>query len=74
MTRMRGLTFRAALTEVIVIVVAIGAAYGVVELLRFALTLPQPRLPILPLIAAAVIATRLTTTGLIAKLLGYDGK
>ena len=71
---MRKLTFGAALTEVVVTVIAIGAAYGVVELLRFALTLPQPRLPILPLIAVAVIATRLSTTGLIGKILGYNGK
>lgn len=74
MARIKELTLRAALTEVVVIVVAIGAAYGVVELLRFALTLPQPRVPTLPLIAAAVIATRLTTAGLLAKLLGYNGK
>ena len=67
-------TFRAALTEVVVTAIAIGAAYGVVELLRFALALPQPGAPVLPLIAGAVIATRLTTAGLIAKLLGYDGK
>lgn len=68
------LTSREALTEVVVTFIAIGAAYGVVELLRFALTLPEPRVPILPLIAAAVVAAGLSTAGLIAKLLGYDGK
>lgn len=67
-------TFRAGLTEVVVIMVAIGAAYGVVELLRFALALPEPRIPVLPLIAAAVLATRFAASGFIAKLLGTGGK
>lgn len=71
---MRKLTFRAASTEVVVTVIAIGAAYGVVELLRFALTLPPPPVPLLPVIAVAVIVTRLSTASLIAKILGYNGK
>ena len=63
-------SFRASLTEVVIIAVAIGAAYGVVTLLRFALTLPEPQVPLLPLIAVAVIATRFATGGLMTNLLG----
>ena len=68
------LTFRAALAEVVVIAVAIGAAYGATALLSLALALPDPRVPVLPVIAAAVIATRLSGAGFIARLLGQHGK
>ncbi|MBX7186755.1 MAG: hypothetical protein K1Y01_16560 [Vicinamibacteria bacterium] len=68
------LTFRAALADVAVIAVAISAAYGATALLGFALALPAPRVPILPVIAAAVIATRLSSAGFIAKLLSQNGK
>ncbi len=71
---MSTLTFRAALTELVVILVAIGAAYGVVEVLRFALALPEPHVPMLPLIVGAVMATRFAAGGFIAKLLGTGGK
>lgn len=68
------LTFRAALAEVVVIAVAIGAAYGATALLGHALALPEPRVPVLPLIAVAVIATRFSTAGFIARLLGQAGE
>lgn len=68
------LTFRAALAEVGVIAVAIRAAYGVAALLGLALALPDPRVPVLPLIAVAVIATRFSAAGFIARLLGQNGK
>ncbi len=68
------LTFRAALAEVVVIAVAISAAYGATALLGFALALPAPRVPVLPVIAVAVIATRFSGAGFIAKLLGQNGK
>ena len=68
------LTVRAALTEVVVIAVAIGAAYGAVALLRFALAIDAPRVPVLPLIAVAVISTRLSAAGFIARLLGQGGR
>ncbi|MBP6011862.1 MAG: hypothetical protein KBA31_06505 [Alphaproteobacteria bacterium] len=67
-------TFRAGLAEVVVVVVAICAAYGVVELLRFALALPEPRVPVLLLIGGAVMATRFGAGGFIAKLLGSGRK
>lgn len=46
-------------TEIMIAVVAIAAAYGVVELLRYVLDIPSTRTPILAIIAVAVMSARL---------------
>ncbi len=49
---------RRIVTEVVVLAIAIAAAYGMVELLRYAFDLPVARGPILAIIAFAVLMTR----------------
>lgn len=61
---------RSIILEVTITLAATGAAYGVVELLRWAMDLPAPAIPMLPLILAIITMTRLLTSGMIARLLG----
>ncbi len=49
---------RRVLTEILVLGIAIAAAYGTVELLRYAFDLPVARGPLLAIIAFAVLMTR----------------
>ena len=55
--------------EIVITLMATGAAWGVVELLRWALDLPAPAIPVLPLILVTIVATRLITSGWMVRLL-----
>ena len=55
--------------EVVITSVATGAAWGVVELMRWVFDLPPPAIPLLPLILVTIITTRLITSGWMARLL-----
>jgi predicted RND superfamily exporter protein len=55
----RTLSARGLILDIVIIVVSVAAALGVVGLLRWSLDLPDPQVPLLPIIIAAVVTARL---------------
>jgi hypothetical protein len=60
---------RRVTTEVVVLGIAIAAAYGTVELLRYAFDLPIASGPILATIVLAVLMTRVARSAWLQRLL-----
>jgi uncharacterized membrane protein YidH (DUF202 family) len=62
MSETRIWSIRRIATELAILAIAIGVSYGVVELLRFTFDMPATRMPILAVIALAVLTARLGFT------------
>ncbi len=60
-------------TEFAILAIAIGVSYGVVELLRYVLDIPGSRVPVLAIIAVAVLTARLGFTEWLQKLFANRG-
>ncbi|MEQ1755803.1 MAG: hypothetical protein ABL973_16900 [Micropepsaceae bacterium] len=65
---------QSVLREIVISSIAVGAAFGVVDLLRWSLDLPAPQIPILPIIAAAVVMARVASSVWLNKLLNSPGR